>query len=595
VKPAEEYKRRLEDRQRMVEHFKKLEHLIGNIRLGVGLFFFVLLWLAIGPGVVSGWWLVLPILAFVVLVARHERIRAKGRQMQRAATFYERGLARIEDRWMSLPSIRERPYTEFDESHPYAIDLDIFGKGSLFELLSQARTRSGDQALASWLLAAASPAEIAKRQQAIEELRNNLDLREDMAVVGEDVRAAIHPEWMKRWGARPRVLESSAARAVAPVLSVLMIASLVYYFGFIGSGWFVLAAITLGGAFGMHYKNRVRDVTASVADPVKDLQILSHLLERLEKEQWHTEKLRGLRAALDTEGQSPSTAIRKLVRLIEWLNSRLNPLFAALAPLLLWSTQFAFAIEQWRSRHGEAVGRWLDTVGELEALCSLSAFAYEHPGDPFPEVVESGTQLEGEELRHPLLPAAQCVPNSIKLDSHQQVLIISGSNMSGKSTLLRTAGVNAVLAFAGAPVRAKRLRLSILAIGATIRVMDSLQQGTSRFYAEIQRLRDIMELAKKMPALFLLDEILHGTNSHDRAVGAEAVIRGLIGRGAIGLVTTHDLALTRLAETLAPRSANFHFQDHLEDGRMVFDYRLHTGVVQKSNALALMRAVGLEV
>src|SRR5262249_37472119 len=166
---------------------------------------------------------------------------------------------------------------------------------------------------------------------------------------------------------------------------------------------------------------------------------------------------------------------------------------------------------------------------------------------------------------------------------------------SGKSTLLRTVGVNSVLALAGAPVRAKRMQLSILTIGATIRVLDSLQQGTSRFYAEIQRLRDIMELAKQRPTLFLLDEILHGTNSHDRAVGAEAVIRGLIGRGAIGLVTTHDLPLTRLADDLATRAANFHFEDHLENGRMVFDYRLHAGVVQKSNALELMRAVGLEV
>ena len=165
----------------------------------------------------------------------------------------------------------------------------------------------------------------------------------------------------------------------------------------------------------------------------------------------------------------------------------------------------------------------------------------------------------------------------------------------GKSTLLRTAGVNVVLALAGAPVRAKRVRLSILAIGSTIRVLDSLQGGTSRFYAEIQRLRDIMEITKQRPVLFLLDEILHGTNSHDRAVGAEAVIRGLIDRGAIGLVTTHDLALARLADALAPRAANFHFQDHLENGRMTFDYRLHPGVVQKSNALALMRAVGLEV
>jgi DNA mismatch repair ATPase MutS len=374
-----------------------------------------------------------------------------------------------------------------------------------------------------------------------------------------------------------------------------MIASLIYYWGFIGSGWFVLAAIAAGSGFGFYYRDRVRQVVEAVSGPVKDLQTLSLLLARLEREQWKTEKLAKLRAALDTDGLPPSEAIGRLVTRIEWLNSRLNVFFAMFAPLMLWATQFAFAIEHWRAIHGGAISRWLDAVGELEALCSLSAYAYEHPGDPFPQIVESGVFFDGEELRHPLLPSAQCVPNSVKLDAERQVLIISGSNMSGKSTLLRTVGVNTVLALAGAPVRAKNLQLSVLAIGATIRVMDSLQQGTSRFYAEIQRLRDIMGLAKQSTALFLLDEILHGTNSHDRAVGAEAVIRGLLARGAIGLVTTHDLALTRLADALSPRAANFHFQDHLENGRMVFDYRLQTGVVEKSNALELMRAVGLEV
>jgi hypothetical protein len=598
VNPSEEYKRRLEDRNRKVERLKKLDLLTGNARLITGIVFLVMAWLAAGAGALSGWWLLLPAGIFVVLVARHEQIRSLGRRAQRAATFYEKGIERIEDRWVS-PATRpviDRPYMESDESHPYAIDLDIFGKGSLFELLSLARTRSGEQALASWLKAAASPVEIKKRQQAIDELRNNLDLREDLAVLGDDVRAAIHPEWMKQWGARPRILESSAARAAAPVLSFLMIASLVYYWGVDGSGWFVLAAIGLGAAFAFHYRARVREVIDRVGDPAKDLQTLSLLLERIEREQWKSEKLGELRSALDTNGRPPSKEIRKLVLMLEWLNSRLNPLFAATAgPLLLWSTQFAFAIERWRALHGPGIGRWLDSVGEIEALCSLSAYAYEHPNDPFPQIVEGEAQFEGENLTHPLLPASKSVPNSVKLDRNLQLLIISGSNMSGKSTLLRTAGVNAVLALAGAPVRATRLQMSSLALGSTIRVMDSLQQGTSRFYAEIQRLRDIMELAKKRPVLFLLDEILHGTNSHDRAAGAEAVIRGLLQRRAIGLVTTHDLALAKLSETLAPRAANFHFQDHLEDGRMVFDYHLYPGVVEKSNALALMRAIGLEV
>jgi hypothetical protein len=592
VNPSEEYQRRLGERRQMVEHYRKLDHLIGNARLFAGLIFLILAWLAAGAHLLSGWWVLVPVVAFVILVARHERVREAGRKAQRSVSFYERGLARIEDRWAGTGDPGNR---YFDEAHPYATDLDLFGKGSLFQLLSSARTRSGQQTLAAWLKSPASPDEIGKRQQAIDELRGNVDLREDLSVLGEDVEAAIHPEWIKRWGTAPIVFQSNAARVIAPALSAIMIAGLVDYFIFNGSGWFVLTALAAGGAFGLHYRKRVRAVNDAVQDPVRDLEVLALVLARLEKETWRCEKLQTLRAVLGPKHRPASQAIRSLVRQIEWLNSRLDAWFAVFAPFLMWATQFAFAIEAWRAKHGREIAGWLEAVGELEALCSLAAYAYEHPGDPFPEILETGTYFEGEDMRHPLIAAERCVPNSVTLNHELQLLIVSGSNMSGKSTLLRTIGVNVVLALAGAPVRAARMKVSVVALGATIRVQDSLQAGTSRFYAEIQRLRHIMDLTKTMSVLFLLDEILHGTNSHDRAVGAEGVIRGLIDRGAIGIVTTHDLALAKLADGLAPRAANFHFQDQLIDGQMVFDYRLHPGVVQKSNALALMRAVGLEV
>jgi DNA mismatch repair ATPase MutS len=210
--------------------------------------------------------------------------------------------------------------------------------------------------------------------------------------------------------------------------------------------------------------------------------------------------------------------------------------------------------------------------------------------------VETGAIFDGEDLRHPLVPFEKCVPNSVSLGDELRLMVVSGSNMSGKSTLLRTVGINAVLAMSGAPVRARRLRVSCVAIGATLRIQDSLQAGTSRFYAEIQRIYHIMELTKgTLPVLFLLDEVLHGTNSHDRAIGAGAIVTGLIDRHAIGLATTHDLALAQIADALAPRAANVHFEDELIDGKITFDYRMRPGVVRKSNALALMRAVGLDV
>jgi DNA mismatch repair ATPase MutS len=254
------------------------------------------------------------------------------------------------------------------------------------------------------------------------------------------------------------------------------------------------------------------------------------------------------------------------------------------------------AVEAWRAVSGPAVVHWLAAVGEFEALCALATYAYERAEHVLPEIGESGPLFEATALGHPLLPRAHCVGNDVRLAADAALLVVSGSNMSGKSTLLRTIGVNVVLAQAGAPVRARALRMSPLSIGTSMRIADSLQAGTSRFYAEIQRLRQIVDLAGgARPLLFLLDEILHGTNSHDRRFGAEAVVRGLLARGAIGLITTHDLALSTIVDTLAPRAANVHFEDHLENGRMTFDYRLRSGVVTKSNALELMRAVGLEV
>ena len=271
-------------------------------------------------------------------------------------------------------------------------------------------------------------------------------------------------------------------------------------------------------------------------------------------------------------------------------------LFAPLSALLLLGTQFAFAVERWRQTCGEGIERWLETVGTIEALSSLAGYAFEHPADPLPEITDDGPCFDGAAVGHPLLPEATCVRNDVRLGDGLQLLLVSGSNMSGKSTLLRTVGVNVVLALAGGPVRAARLRLSPLSVGASMRVTDSLQEGLSHFYAEIKRLAAIVDIGAGSPTLlFLLDEILHGTNSHDRRIGAEALIRNLIDQGSVGMVTTHDLALAKIAEDLSSRAVNVHFEDHLEGDRVAFDYQLRPGVVRKGNALELMRSIGLEV
>jgi len=281
---------------------------------------------------------------------------------------------------------------------------------------------------------------------------------------------------------------------------------------------------------------------------------------------------------------------------VESLESRRSLLVAGVDPFLLWTAQLALAIERWRRKFGPAVRRWLAAVGELEALTALAGYAYEHPADVFPEFTEAGVLFHAEGMAHPLLPEAQAVRNDVALGGDLRLLIISGPNMAGKSTFVRAVGINAVLALCGAPVRARRLRLSLLQVTASICVLDSLQGGVSRFYAEIARLKLIAGLTSgPLPVLFLLDELLSGTNSHDRRLGAEAIVKSLVAAGAVGLVTTHDLALTQMAGDENLHAANFHFEDRLENGQLRFDYRLAPGVAKSSNALALMRSIGLDV
>jgi len=482
------------------------------------------------------------------------------------------------------------------EGHAYAADLDLFGEGSLFELLCIARTAAGERKLADWLMQQAGASEVRARQAAVDELRDRLDLREDLALLGQELRGHLDPAALVAWGKAPAALVSPGLRIAGAGAVALTLAAIACWI-WAGSGPipFLFAALLQSGlALGVRAK--IRPVIEAVEAPTRDLALLRGLLERLEREPFRCERLAALRTALDTEGHPPSQRIAQLQLRVDLLDARKNQFFAPFGALLLWGTQLALAIESWRRHCGPALEHWLEAAGEIEALCSLASYAYEHPHDPFPEIVEPGPVFDGRELGHPLLPDARSVRNDLRLDAGRQALVVSGSNMSGKSTLLRTVGTNTVLALAGAPARAASLRLSPLRVAASIQVLDSLQTGTSHFYAEITRLRQIVDLTESdVPVLFLLDEILHGTNSHDRRIGADAVVRGLLERAAIGLVTTHDLALAKIADELAPRIENVHFEDHLEQGEMHFDYRLRPGVVTKSNALELMRAVGLDV
>jgi hypothetical protein len=595
LQPFEEYSARLLRWNEEVARRQRNQDQLGNARLLAGLALAGVAAASLGPSWISPWWLIAPAFVLTVLIVVHPRMERALQRARRAKAFYDRAVGRMENRWAGSGSQGEALR---DPNHVYADDLDLFGRGSLFELLSTARTATGERTLASWLLAPGQHAEVTARQGAVMEMSSRLDLREDLAVIGEDIRAALDDRRLAVWGARPPVRFFAGARWVA--LGLALVAAVAVGAWLLGRvtlrPFFYVAVVEI--IFAMAIRKQVGEVTDSVNTPARELRLIALLLDRLERETFTSPALVALRARLSaTTGVRATEHIRRLERLVEWKEWAHNQIFAVVAAPLLWVPQFAMAIEAWRQECGPHVADWVAAVGEFEALGSLAAFAYERPDAVFPQLLDGPEpHYEAVALGHPLIPAKDAVANDVLLGEQTPLWIVSGSNMSGKSTLLRAVGLSVVMAWAGAPVVARELRLSRLRIGASLRANDSLADHRSRFYAEITKLKDIVEAAgSKQQVLFLLDELLSGTNSHDRRIGAEALIKGLLKRGAIGLATTHDLALAEIAEGMDSRAKNVHFEDQFESGKIAWDYKLRPGIVKRGNALELMRAVGLDV
>ena len=594
VDAADEYARRLKQREATVSRLNAVHVRLGNIRLAIAVVAAALAWESLKRHALSPWWLLIPVLAFAVVAVLHSRILRRRDVAQRAVNFYQRGMARIEDRWAGQGETGER----FDDPHHvYAADLDLFGRGSLFELLSTVRTRTGEETLAKWLLVPANIGEIAERHRAVRELREQLDLREDLAVFGPDSNVGVDAERLLRWGEGPTQMKPAWVAHLSAALAILAIlGAFVWAYWDVATPFILILLIESAVRYRYRFKDAIEEVLLGSEHVASDLSLLLDLLARVERQSFSAALLKSLQRDLLPHSLKSSEAIAKLKKIVNFSESRRNFILEVLDIPLMYSVQVAFAAERWRSAHGKELRSWLKAIGEIEALLALGTYSYEHPSDPFPEFAEGESCFDATDIKHPLIPSGSSVPNNVCLCAGTRVLLVSGSNMSGKSTLLRTIGINTVLAMAGAPVRAQRLRLTALHVGASIRVNDSLQEGSSRFYAEITRLRSLFDLAGgNPPLLFLLDELLQGTNSSDRRIGAEGVVRALLNRGAIGLVTTHDLALAEIGATLNGDMKNVHLQEDFETGHISFDYKLRDGVVTKSNGLALMRSIGLEV
>jgi hypothetical protein len=593
--PENEYARRLGERQEQLAAVRVLHQRLWTYLILVALAGIVIAYATLSLHLVSALWILLPtvvMLSIIQSLAKNARTHSRA---QRIMSFYGLGLARLRHQWQGQ-GIDGKEF--LPDNHVYASDLNLFGTGSLFELLCTARTGVGRAMLAKWLLNPAECTEAAARQLAVAELRDMIDLREDWASVGGHSLDQVSSSAVSNWTDDPAVAFPLYVQMLAIALPMcLIVLSMLAHVGLFGHHWLWAIAVPVGleALLAVLVVKNTRLIAVNLVLPSFELALLAPLLARLETEPFRCPLLRSLQSRLTAPRSRASEQIRILSLWVWLLDLRRSEHFALPASLLLWGTNLAVLIERWRQRNQEGLAAWLESLGQFEALLCFARYSYENPDHTFATLKpESSPLFQAEGLGHPLLDRKSCVRCDLRLDAQgTQLIMVSGSNMSGKSTLLRSVGVNSVLALAGAPVRAARLLISPLQVGCSIAVQDSLLKGKSRFQAEVERLRWILALSRSRNSLFLLDEVLGGTNSNDRFLGARAVIKQLAGNATIGLVTTHDLALTDVVEALDGRAINVHFEEQYENGEMQFDYRMRSGVLTRTNGLSVIAALGL--
>lgn len=536
--------------------------------------------------------LVFPFL-FALLLKIHNKIAHSKAHAQFIVSINEAETLRLEGNLKSF----ETGERFIDLNHPYMTDLDVFGKNSLFQLLNRCTAESSKQLLASWLDQAAQREEIYKRQEAVKELVPMLEWRQDFQASGlhyEDKESHINTllEWLSDTS---HFVGRKSYTGIAYLLPVLALTAIIGYFVglfhyiiplffIIINIWVMRKAVPLAG-----------DTQEKTYQSIKSLKAYQAMIGKIEGQAFEAEKLATLKRHFSHEGFSAAQEIKKLGKLLDWLNSRSNAFYFLFNIIFLIDIHLLIKAEKWKVRTKDAASRWFEAISEMEVLVSLAGFAYANPEYAFPAIASESQVFKGSALGHPLLKKQARVTNDFGFEGKGHVIVLTGSNMSGKSTFLRTLGTNAVLALMGSVVCAKTLTVGHFQIFTSMRTIDSLEESVSSFYAELRRLRHLLDIVdEQQPVFFMLDEILKGTNSHDRHKGAAALIKQLSKTNAFGLVSTHDLELGDLAKA-SEKVINYSFTSTIIGDEINFDYKLHPGICQSFNATELMKKMGIEV
>jgi hypothetical protein len=602
-----EYERRVSHHRREAERLSRRSGLVSNLR---GLSFAVAVVGFISglasDSAIAGVVGLAAILAFFVLVVWHSRVLSAEDLAWRFWRVNENAAVRARDEWHTLP---EDGVQFQDPEHPYTGDLDVFGPRSLFQFINVAHTSYGQSALAGCLSAADSADAVAERQAAVRELAPRLDFRQELeaytlraANPPDQRRAQSHPaldlQLLIRWAeSTPSLLPRRWLVWIARALPLLTLA------GFVVTRltqaplllWAV--PLTCQIALTLHTARDAAQAFAAVSSSPGAFSRIRPALHLLEQASFSAPLLVQSKRVFGDASRSASREMRRFESVLGWFELRHNGMvYPFINVLFLWDVHCVVALERWQQESGRALRAWLEGLGQWEALSSLAGVAHDNPEFSFPELVREPSVYDARGLGHPLIAAKHRVDNDVTLGGPGTAWLVTGSNMSGKSTLLRAMGLSAVMGLAGTAACARDMRLSSMRVYTSMRISDSLSAGVSHFYAELKKLRAALMAARgDLPVFFLLDEILHGTNSEERQIGARWILAELIESGATGAVSTHDLGLCELPPSLMQRVRTVHLRETVEGEQMSFDYKLRPGPVSGGNALLLMRSLGLGV
>lgn len=536
------------------------------------------------------------VVSFIWMVIEHRKAINNKQYLCALYDINDKSLKRLNGEWISFPDSGK---DFMNINHNYSGDLDIFGEGSLFQWINTACTWMGRQKLKNELEQPQKSRDaILEKQAAARELAVKLKWRQRFMAEGMIGADKIHdPEFLFKWAdennefyCKPWVIVVFRLIPVVTILLVLM--------AFIVPGMpFYIPVLALFAQYVMlKMKGKERAKILSIVEKYKNnIRIYENMIKSVEKLSVKSEYLKQLKNNLVNEDKHiASRQIKNLAKIVDSITNRYNAFYMVFNIITLWDYQCRISLECWKKKSGKYLRQWLDTIGQMEALSSIAIIGHDNPEWIMPEITVKSLAFDAEQMGHPLLGENR-VCNDLKFDSPTKILLVTGSNMSGKSTLLRTAGINLVLAYAGAPVCAKKFTCSIMEIYTCMRIGDNLEKSISSFYAELLRIKSIINALKKgKPIFFLLDEIFKGTNSWDRHTGAKILIKKLYEEEAMGLVSTHDLELAEIENETHKKVQNFHFREYYNNNEIHFDYKLRSGVSTTRNAIYLMKMAGIE-